>query len=322
MAAGDRFWQNPGVKVRAPANIYLHRAQLILLLAAIVPTILTTPLGIILLASGGSQAVAVVAGVLVLAFCASAIAGYVLGSIFLRRSVSLVDTQNQFLSAVSHELRTPMTSMRMFIEALLDDRLTDSADRTRCLTALHSEMVRLDDLVGRLIDLSRIESGRLPHQRQPVAAAEIADAAMTALDAVRLNAPGQVTVAVEPDLQVLGDKVALAQVFGNLLANAWKHGGDAKEITFRVAARGEREVEFAITDNGPGIPAAERQRIFEMFERGRAAIERGTRGSGVGLAIVSAIVKRHRGRIELESGPDGGSTFRVFLRRVRLQRSR
>lgn len=310
------------MKFRAPANIYLHRAQVILLLAAIVPTILTTPIGIILLVSGGSNAVAVVAGVLVLAFCASSIVGYVLGSMFLHRSATLVDTQNQFLSSVSHELRTPMTSLRMFIEALLDDRLTDREERKKCLTALQHEMLRLDDLVGRLIDLSRIESGRDLNQRVPVDVQEVVDGAMAAFDAIRLHAPGRVTVEVSPGLEVLGDRSALTQVFVNLLSNAWKHSGSDKEIRFVVEAAGDREVAFAVHDNGPGVPAEDRQRIFEMFERGTSALAAGTRGSGVGLAIVKAIVDRHRGRIELHSAPGGGAVFRVLLRRPRRRPSR
>lgn len=305
----------PPVRVHAPANIYLRRAQVIVLLAAIVPTVLTTPIGIVLLASGGSNAVTVVAGVLVLAFCASSIAGYVLGSIFLRRSASLVDRQNEFLSAVSHELRTPMTSMRMFIEALLDDRLTDTEERRRCLTTLQTEMLRLDELVGRLIDLSRLESGRQDHRPVPIQVQGIVDSALAAFEALRLNEPGEVTVQVEPDLQVLGDRATLTQAFVNLLSNAWKHTDGDKHISLSVTGFGDRYVRFVVDDNGPGIPPDDRHVIFEMFERGKAAVDRGTRGSGVGLAIVRAIVKRHNGRIELGQSPQGGSSFRVLLPR-------
>jgi len=253
----------------------------------------------------------------VLAFCASAIIGYVLGSLFLRRSAALVDSQNQFLSSVSHELRTPMTSMRMFIEALLDDRLTGRAEREKCLTALQGEMLRLDELVGRLIDLSRIESNRQPYERVPVDVREIVEGSMTALDAIRLNESADIDIDVEPGLRVLGDRAALTQVCVNLLSNAWKHAGDDKRVRFVVRAEGKREVLFSVSDNGPGISVSDRRRIFDMFERGRDAVERGTPGSGIGLAIVQAIVDKHGGRIELDSGPDGGACFRVFLRRVR-----
>ncbi len=315
MADAPPLWQDVPVNIRAPANIYLRRAQVVLLLVAVVTTIVTTPLGIVLMASGGSHVVAVVSGVLVLAFCASSVVCYVLGSMFLRRGASLVDTQNQFLSAVSHELRTPMTSMRMFLEALLDDRLTDRTERRECLVALRSEMMRLDGLVGRLIDLSRVESGRQPFANQSVEASAIVDDTMRAFAAIRLDAPADVTVDVEPDLRVRGDRSALVQVFVNLLANAWKYGGSPPRIRFRVEAAGERRVAFEVSDNGTGIVESERRRVFGMFERGVSALRRGASGSGVGLAVVNAIVRRHRGRVELDSAPEGGCRFRVLLRR-------
>ncbi|MFO1076947.1 MAG: HAMP domain-containing sensor histidine kinase [Planctomycetota bacterium] len=300
---------------RAPANIYLRRAQLILLLVAVATTIVTTPVGIVLLASKGSYVVAVVSGVLVLAFCASSVAGYVLGSIFLRRSASLVDTQNQFLSAVSHELRTPITSMRMFLEALLDDRLADRAERDRCLTSLRTETMRLDDLVGRLIELSRVESGRQVFAREPVGADELVEAAMNAFAAIRLDTPADIAVRVEPGLQILGDRAALVQVFVNLLSNAWKYGGEPRRIRFVVETAPGGRVAFQVDDNGPGIPREERSRVFGMFERGAAAVRAGAKGSGLGLAIVRAIVGNHRGRIELGRSPEGGCRFRVLFRR-------
>src|SRR5689334_14371351 len=98
------------MRFRAPANLFLRRAQYTLMLAALVPTALTTALGIILLAFGYSEAVAFIAGVLVLAFCASAITGYILASIFVSKGASLSRVQTDFLSSVSHELRTPLTS--------------------------------------------------------------------------------------------------------------------------------------------------------------------------------------------------------------------
>lgn len=288
-----------------------------MLLAAIIPTILTTPVGVILLVSGGSSSVALVAGVLVLAFCASSLSGYVLGSIFLRRSATLVKVQNEFLSSVSHELRTPMTSMRMFVEALQDNRLKDPEKREECLSILQNEMLRLDSLLGRLIDLSRIESGMQAFAREAVGVTEIADAAMGAFAAISINAAADVKLDIDADLQVIGDRSALIQVCVNLLSNAWKYGGESQSIDFKIAKAGNNEVLFAVTDRGPGIPAGEQARIFDMFERGDSAVKNGRGGSGIGLAIVKAIVKRHRGRVELETPTEGGSRFSVFLPRQR-----
>ena len=108
-----------------PANLQLRRAQLVLALAALVPTILMTALGIVLLIIGEGSATTLVAGVLVLTFCTSIITGYILGSIFVNKGATLARVQNDFVSAVSHELRTPVTSIRLLLESLKDNRLAD-----------------------------------------------------------------------------------------------------------------------------------------------------------------------------------------------------
>ncbi|HEY0706739.1 MAG TPA: histidine kinase dimerization/phospho-acceptor domain-containing protein, partial [Polyangia bacterium] len=140
-----------------PANVQLRRAQVVLILAVLVPTVLMTTVGIVLLALG-REASTLVAGVLVLTFCTTSITGYILGSIFVGRGASLVRVQNNFLSSVSHELRTPLTSIRLFIESLADGRLA-GADQKRVLELLGAEVVRLDTLVGRLMELTRLETG-------------------------------------------------------------------------------------------------------------------------------------------------------------------
>ena len=106
--------------------------------------------GIIFLAKGGSKSMAVVGGILVLAFCATALAGWALGTIFVTRGASLAGVQNEFLSSVSHELRTPLTSIRLFIDTLREERITDAAEKQRCLAIIDQELVRLDGLVGKL----------------------------------------------------------------------------------------------------------------------------------------------------------------------------
>jgi len=106
------------VILRSPTTIFLYRARLIFMLAALIPTVLMTAIGIILVATGGAKSIGVVGGILVLAFCATALTGYVMGTIFVTRGASLAAVQNEFLSSVSHELRTPLTSIRMFIDTL------------------------------------------------------------------------------------------------------------------------------------------------------------------------------------------------------------
>jgi two-component system, OmpR family, phosphate regulon sensor histidine kinase PhoR len=308
------------VRVRAPANVFLHRAQLIFILAALIPTIFMTVVGIVLLFLGPSRNVAVVAGVLVLAFCASSLTGYILGTIFVTRGAYLARIQNEFLAAVSHELRTPLTSMRMFIDTLREDRVTEAAERRRCLDVIHREMTRLDGLVGKLIELSKIESGRHAFERKRVAVADVVEQALVAFEAIRFGTSVELTVKVEPDLHVFGDRAALAQAIANLLVNALKYTpDDDKRIELTAGVEGKHIV-ITVTDNGPGIPREEQELIFERFERGSAAQSTSGRktGSGLGLAIVRAILRAHRGRVELRPSPEGtGARFRIILPRPR-----
>ncbi|HJZ89165.1 MAG TPA: ATP-binding protein [Polyangia bacterium] len=302
------------MRFHAPANVFLRRAQLILMVAAIVPTILLTALGIILLAIHSNRGVAIVAGVLVLTLCTTSLVGYILGSVFVRRGASLAKVQTDFLSSVSHELRTPITSIRMFIETLRDQRVTDPAAQHEILCLLHREMVRLDGLVGKLIELSRIEDGRVPFERAPVAVADVVAEALAAFETVKLGTRVDLDVTLEPGLEVMGDQSALAQALANLLTNAWKYTADNKKISLHARAIG-KQVSITVTDNGPGIPSHEQKRIFEKFERGRAAVDGRESGSGLGLAIVRAIVQAHRGHVELDTAVSAGACFRISLPR-------
>ena len=300
----------------------LLRAQVILILSALIPTVLTTPLGIILLASGDAGGkVEIVIGVLVLAFTASSVTGFIISGIFLRRGSALVRIQHDFLSLVSHELRTPMTSMRIFIDALLDDRLTDAEERARCLRTLRVEIDRLDELVDRLIELSRLETEPRTYASDELDAELVIAAALAAFEAQQVADARKLEVETTPGLRVIGDQAALVDVLVNLLANARKYAGPDASIKLQTRLHKDREIEFVVTDDGPGIPADEQRLVFQKFWRGKSAIESGTRGSGLGLAIVRAIVKNHGGRIELRCPAAGGTAFHVFLPRARGARA-
>jgi two-component system phosphate regulon sensor histidine kinase PhoR len=146
------------VSHRSPTTIFLHRARLIFMLASLVPTVLMAAIGIILVASGESRSLTIVTGILVLAFCGTALAGYMFGTHFVTRGATLATVQNEFLSSVSHELRTPLTSILMFIDTLREDRVGSPEERQRCLSIVHQELTRLDGLVGKLIQLSKLEA--------------------------------------------------------------------------------------------------------------------------------------------------------------------
>ena len=295
----------------------LRRAQLTLMLATLIPTVLMTALGIVLLITG-SRSVSLVAGALVVAFCATSVTGYILGSMFVSRGASIARIQNDYLSSVSHELRTPLTSMRLFIETLRDNAPLDPAEKQKCLELLHREMHRLEELVNRVLDLSRMEMGRWVFQKQDVAIDAVIQDALSAFAAATIRDPTQVTVTCSPNLMVVGDHVSLAQAVTNLLTNAWKYTDKgARDIRLSASAVGDKYIDLVVSDNGIGIAKREQRLIFNEFERGEAAVRAGASGSGLGLAIVRAIVRAHRGKVEIRSRAGAGSEFRVRLRRLR-----
>jgi two-component system, OmpR family, phosphate regulon sensor histidine kinase PhoR len=304
------------VKVRSPTTVFLHRARLVFMLTALIPTVCITVIGIVLVATG-SRSVAFVGGILVLALCGTAFAGYALGTMFVTRGASLATMQNDFLSSVSHEVRTPLTSIRLFIETLREERVTDPVEKKRCLTIIDEELGRLDGLVGKLSMLSRLESRHTAFDRQAVAVTDIVAEALVALDALRLGAPMDLRVEVAAGLVVRGDPGALAQALANLLANAWKYT-PPKDKRIAVSAVGDASrVTIEVTDNGPGVSPDETEIIFEKFQRGSAATDSGTVGTGLGLSVVRAIVAAHGGEVDVIADEPRGARFRIVLPRAR-----
>ena len=293
-----------------PANLQLRRAQLVLMLAVLVPTVAMTGVGIVLLAVGSSPAT-LIAGVLVLTFCTSGITGYILGSIFLGKGASLVRLQNDFVSSVSHELRTPITSLRLLMDSLRDGRLSDE-ERAQVVSLLARETERLEVLVGRVLELSRLQSS-YEYRKETIDAGALVDEALAAFDALTLTRPTRIERIVEPNLVVTGDRSTLVRALVNLLTNAWKYTSDDKRIAIEARSAG-RWIDLTVRDNGVGIDRSEQRAIFEQFKRGRAAHEGGQAGVGLGLSFVRAIVRGHRGKLDLTSRP-GETIFRIRLKR-------
>jgi two-component system phosphate regulon sensor histidine kinase PhoR len=305
------------LRLRTPTTRVLGRARLVFTLTALVPTILMSVLGIVLLTVGPSPSVALVAGILVLCFCAVGLAGYTIGTFFVTRGASLAAIQNEFLALVSHELRTPLTSIRLFIDTLREGRVREDAEKHQCLSIIVQELNRLDGLVGRLIDLSKIQHRHGMFERSVVHVDHLVADALAAFDAVRIGGEVALEVGVQSDMLVMGDRAALAQAVGNLLANAWKYTPAQGKRIALVATGDNRHVTISVTDNGDGIANSERDAIFEKFQRGSAARQRGNQGAGLGLAIVRGVVEAHRGTVDVKSDGVHGARFRIILPRHR-----
>jgi two-component system sensor histidine kinase KdpD len=206
-------------------------------------------------------------------------------------------------SSVTHDLRTPLASIKAGVTSLLDAAVHhDPAQERELLTTILEETDRLNRLVGNLLDLARIRAGALTPTRQPGAMDEIVEVVLARMrprladHVVTADLP-----ATLPDVSV--DPVQLDQVLTNLLENAGRHAPQGSEIRVSVLWL-HGAVQVRVSDEGPGIPLDERDRVFEAFYRGSSSPE--TSGSGLGLAISKAVVVAHGGRIWIEDNPVGG----------------
>jgi two-component system phosphate regulon sensor histidine kinase PhoR len=256
-------------------------------------------------------------GVLILVFCVELLAGTAWLVLALRRSADLSRLQADFLSKVSHDFRTPLTSIRMFVETLREQRLEDPVRRARVLALLGQETERLSAMIDRLLELARLEAGKTKYRLAPTDVAELVRAVVLRFEP-RLDPPNVTLVLdIEDKLpMVAADAEALQDVVQNLLDNAFKYTGSEKHIEVRVTTlqnRQRTDLQIAVRDNGPGIALHEHRRIFELFYRVDDRLSRVTEGSGLGLAFAKHVVSAHGGRIRVDSAPGRGSTFVVEI---------
>jgi len=228
-----------------------------------------------------------------------------------------------FVANVSHELRTPLTSLIGFIETLRGPAREDADARERFLKIMEEQSHRMSRLVDDLLSLSRIE---LQEHTAPSSQSDIAQILRSVASTLELEAARRgmrIEIAAEALPPVIGERDELTQVFQNLLDNAVKYGEDNTVI--RVAARrlakdgaGERRlgragVKISVANEGEGIEREHIPRLTERFYRVDSRRSRRLGGTGLGLAIVKHIVNRHRGVLEIESRPNEGATFSIYL---------
>lgn len=215
--------------------------------------------------------------------------------------------KDEFVGLVSHELRAPLTNINASVELLLASQLPAGA-RAK-LEIIGQEAKRLTGLVRSVLDVSRIQAGRL--QLLPVATdpAELCRAALARQPADR---PWQLEV-VPATPPVLADVDRIGEVLANLLENASKYSRAGTPVLLAVRPLTADEVLFAVSDHGSGIPPEELERIFERFHRVERGDDRATYGHGLGLYIARRLVEGHGGRMWAESRPGEGSTFLFTL---------
>ena len=222
--------------------------------------------------------------------------------------------KDEFVATASHELRTPLTSIRSFAEILHDNPDLDPAQRSEFLGIIIAESERLTRLINDVLDLAKIGSGRMDWTMAEVDLAVLARDAAAATH--RLFADGG--IALHLDLAaglptVVGDRDRLAQIVINLLSNAAKFA-PAEMGVVRVVLAGEGATQLiSVSDNGPGIAAADQEAVFDQFNQVGDTMARKPGGTGLGLAICRMIADHHGGAVTVASAPGRGATFTVTL---------
>jgi PAS domain S-box-containing protein len=219
--------------------------------------------------------------------------------------------KNEFIGVVSHELRTPLASILGYVEMLREEGVS-GPDAGQYAEVIERNAQRLLRLVGDLQFLSQIQSGKLTMEFR---SADLADIAACAVEDSRPEAERKhidltLSATALPRLSV--DPTRIAQLLGNLLSNALKFTPDGGRVEVRLGREGGQAV-LAVADTGVGIPAADRERIFERFFRTAIARRQAIQGTGLGLTITKAIVEAHNGTITVDGDEGRGSTFTVCL---------
>jgi signal transduction histidine kinase len=229
-----------------------------------------------------------------------------------RKVEDLSRLKDEFLSIASHELRTPVTSIKGYTQlakTLIKEQDLETSEEY--LDIALDQIDRMSRLILELLDVSRIETGRLEIRHEPIQwvhfVRELVQRHHTAVTDRRfhINVP-------EADVVVLGDRDRLEQVIGNLLENAVKYSPEGSEIFVNVEERGDQII-TSVCDRGIGIPTDELNQVFERFHRGRQVSSTNYGGLGLGLYITKQIVDRHGGSIWVESKEGSGTTFYFSL---------
>lgn len=230
-----------------------------------------------------------------------------------RQAQDAITARDEFLSVASHELRTPMTSLRGFtqltIKQLAKEESPDLERVRQALNVIDQQSARLSSLISQLLDVSRLEAGRLALDRRAVDLVEVVSQARDAAQSV--STQHSLLVRSPASVTVLGDGIRLGQVVSNLLDNAIKYSPYGGEVEVDLSQPSGELARLAVRDHGVGVPPEHREHIFDRFYQANTL--GGFGGLGLGLYISREIVQLHGGGIDVEYPEDGGTRFVVTL---------
>ena len=231
----------------------------------------------------------------------------------LQRQRKLTQIKNEFISNITHELKTPIATVGVAIEALRNFNAINDPQRTKeYLDISQNELVRLSLLVDKVLKLSMFEKKEIELRYESFDLKGVVDEVVSSMKLQIEKHNATVSVNVEGDTLIQGDRLHLLSVVFNLLDNALKYGNGNTAIKFELKER-ETDIELSVADNGIGISPEYKDRIFEKFFRVPLCNTHNTKGYGLGLSYVSHVIQRHKGKIEVESQPGLGSKFIITL---------
>lgn len=221
--------------------------------------------------------------------------------------------RSEFVANVSHELKTPIAAVKGFAETLLGGAVKDEETARSFLQIIFDESDRLNRLIGDILELSKIESRRVPLMFSPVELDSFVRKTMTLLEAEAAMKGIKLCSKIQPGLYVEADEDRLRQIVMNLLSNGINYTPDGGKVTLSIHAINDDLLSIQISDTGIGIPKKDLPRIFERFYRVDKARSRSSGGTGLGLSIVKHLVELHKGTITVTSTTGVGTTFTIVL---------
>jgi two-component system phosphate regulon sensor histidine kinase PhoR len=231
----------------------------------------------------------------------------------LLRQRRLAEIKNEFISNITHELKTPIATVSVAIEALRSFNATMDVERSKeYLDISANELQRLSLLVDKVLKLSMFEKKEIELRYEPLDVKELIAEVTASMRLQSEKYHACVTVIAEGDTTVQGDRLHLVSVIFNLLDNALKYSNEPPKITIKLTGS-DTDVRLSITDNGIGIPAEYRDKIFDKFFRVPTGNLHNAKGYGLGLSYVAHVVQKHHGTIQVQPAEGGGSLFAITL---------
>lgn len=234
------------------------------------------------------------------------------------REKRLSHLRSEFVSNVTHELKTPLTSIHLFAESVLLDRLNTESGKKEYLQIILNETERLKRIINNILDFSKKEGGKIEYKTEKVNVTYLISSALKDLNYWLVEKNFSVQTKLEENVIITADHDALKQVVINLLDNAIKYSGDNKEIHVRLVSDKDR-IRIEFEDKGIGIPADQLEVIFEKFYRVNETMKDGVSGTGLGLTVVKEIIEAHHGELLVESKLNQGSIFTILLKRSAIE---